>query len=84
MSGIIFGQLVIGFFADRIGRKRGSIITASTMLICERGRGLALLCVRCYDLPMTICTCPHARASTHAFQLQMMSYPRSRHPDHGV
>ena len=34
VSGIIFGQLVIGFFADRIGRKLGSILTASIM-VCE-------------------------------------------------
>ncbi|KDD76549.1 hypothetical protein H632_c186p1 [Helicosporidium sp. ATCC 50920] len=33
VSGIIAGQLFIGFFADRIGRKYGSIMTASIMLI---------------------------------------------------
>ena len=41
VSGILFGPLVIGFFADRIGRKVGSIITASTMLLCECGAGCA-------------------------------------------
>lgn len=33
VSGIIAGQLFIGFFADRIGRKYGSIMTASIMLV---------------------------------------------------
>ena len=35
VSGIIFGQLVIGFFADRIGRKWGSVMNAAIMLVCE-------------------------------------------------
>lgn len=33
MGGIILGQLVLGFAADRIGRKWGSVITSGTMLI---------------------------------------------------
>ena len=33
MAGIIAGQLSLGFLADRIGRKWGSVITAALMLI---------------------------------------------------
>jgi MFS family permease len=33
VGGIICGQLFLGFTADRIGRKLGSILTATTMLI---------------------------------------------------
>lgn len=33
MAGIIAGQLTLGFLADRIGRKWGSVITASLMLV---------------------------------------------------
>ncbi|EFJ43350.1 proton/phosphate symporter [Volvox carteri f. nagariensis] len=33
VCGIIFGQIVLGFFADRIGRKWGSVSTAGTMVI---------------------------------------------------
>ncbi|KAG2435009.1 hypothetical protein HYH02_012007 [Chlamydomonas schloesseri] len=33
VCGIIFGQLVLGFFADRIGRKWGSVATAGTMVV---------------------------------------------------
>lgn len=33
VSGIIFGQLSLGFLADRMGRKAGSIFCAATMLI---------------------------------------------------
>ena len=33
VSGIIFGQLALGFAADRMGRKLGSCVTAGTMFI---------------------------------------------------
>lgn len=33
VSGIIFGQLAIGFAVDYIGRKIGSVLTAGTMLV---------------------------------------------------
>ncbi|KXZ43854.1 hypothetical protein GPECTOR_79g133 [Gonium pectorale] len=33
VCGIIFGQLFLGFFADRIGRKWGSVSTAATMVV---------------------------------------------------
>ncbi|KAG2425952.1 hypothetical protein HXX76_013325 [Chlamydomonas incerta] len=33
VCGIIFGQLVLGFCADRIGRKWGSVATAATMVV---------------------------------------------------
>ncbi|KAG2435777.1 hypothetical protein HXX76_006973 [Chlamydomonas incerta] len=33
VCGIIFGQLFLGFFADRIGRKWGSVATAGTMVV---------------------------------------------------
>ncbi|KAL6777660.1 PTA1A [Auxenochlorella protothecoides x Auxenochlorella symbiontica] len=33
ISGIIAGQLIIGFLADRLGRRAGSILTASIMLL---------------------------------------------------
>ncbi|GLI58503.1 hypothetical protein VaNZ11_000236 [Volvox africanus] len=33
VCGIIFGQIVLGFFADRIGRKWGSVSTAATMVV---------------------------------------------------
>ena len=33
IAGIIFGMLSVGFIADRIGRKRGSIMTASIMFV---------------------------------------------------
>ena len=33
VAGIIAGQLTLGFLADRIGRKWGSVITASLMLV---------------------------------------------------
>ena len=33
VSGIIFGQLALGFAADKLGRKRGSILTAGTMFV---------------------------------------------------
>jgi MFS family permease len=32
IGGIIAGQLVLGFAADRIGRKWGSVLVAATML----------------------------------------------------
>lgn len=32
MGGIIAGQLGLGYLADRIGRKWGSVVTAATML----------------------------------------------------
>ena len=35
IAGIIFGMLTVGFIADRIGRKRGSILTASIMFVGE-------------------------------------------------
>ena len=33
VAGIIAGQLSLGFLADRIGRKWGSVITAALMLV---------------------------------------------------
>ena len=33
VAGIIAGQLTLGFLADRIGRKWGSVITAALMLV---------------------------------------------------
>ena len=33
MGGIIVGQLALGFAADRIGRKWGSVMTAGVMLV---------------------------------------------------
>lgn len=33
VAGIIAGQITLGFLADRIGRKWGSVTTASLMLI---------------------------------------------------
>jgi MFS family permease len=35
VSGIIAGQLFIGFIADKIGRKWGSVMNAAIMLVCE-------------------------------------------------
>ncbi len=35
IAGIIFGMLSIGFIADRLGRKGGSIMTASIMFVGE-------------------------------------------------
>lgn len=35
IAGIIFGMLSVGFIADLIGRKRGSILTASIMFVVE-------------------------------------------------
>ena len=35
VSGIIAGQLFIGLFADKLGRKLGSVMTASIMFICK-------------------------------------------------
>lgn len=35
VGGIIAGQLGIGFIADRIGRKWGSVLNAALMLVCE-------------------------------------------------
>lgn len=32
VGGIIVGQLGLGYLADRIGRKWGSVVTAATML----------------------------------------------------
>ena len=32
VGGIIAGQLGLGYLADRIGRKWGSVVTAATML----------------------------------------------------
>lgn len=48
VSGIIAGQLFIGLFADKLGRKLGSIMTASIMLVCESGGGVVV--VRIYDV----------------------------------
>ena len=33
VGGIIAGQLGLGYLADRIGRKWGSVVTAATMLV---------------------------------------------------
>jgi MFS family permease len=33
IAGIMAGMIFLGFFADRLGRKLGSIITASIMLL---------------------------------------------------
>lgn len=41
VGGIIAGQLGIGFIADRIGRKWGSVLNAALMFVCE----LMPLCV---------------------------------------
>ena len=51
VRGIIFGQLFLGFFADRIGRKWGSVLTAGTMVVGETPGDCCLarsglLCVR--------------------------------------
>ena len=35
VSGIIIGQLCIGFLCDRIGRKWCSVMNAAIMLVCE-------------------------------------------------
>jgi MFS family permease len=35
VAGIIGGQLFIGLFADRIGRKWGSVMNAAIMFVCE-------------------------------------------------
>ena len=42
IAGIIFGMLSVGFIADRIGRKRGSIMTASIMFVGELAHRKAL------------------------------------------
>lgn len=59
MSGIILGQLAIGFIADRIGRKWGSVMNAAIMFVCE--------CPACRAappavLPRLLC-CPAYRAA---------------------
>lgn len=33
VGGIIAGQLALGYLADRVGRKWGSVVTAATMLL---------------------------------------------------
>ena len=52
VGGIIFGQLALGFAADRLGRKWGSVLTAAIMLAggvllaCSNGpsvRGLFIM-----------------------------------------
>ena len=81
VAGIITGQLVIGFFADRIGRKWGSVLNASFMLVCEPCcAALRRAALRCVALRCVASSTECLRSLTDV-DSSPCSLPCSWHPD---